>query len=193
MQANRPDVVVTPNGILEMGAVYQAARSWISRSSPMSSASNGRIWLARNGEVMRQETDELWQAQKDRPLTESQLQKTRELYASRQRADLWENFSRRWQGQTSQGGAEARRALGLDPDRPIVLLAANVIGDSLTLGRQVFTESMTEWLERTVLQFAARPQARLVNASIPERYTQGPSVADVVRRVLPELRGTFTW
>ena len=69
-----------------------------------------------------------------------------------------------------------------------------MIGDSLTLGRQVFTESMTEWLERTVLQFAARPQAQLVVRIHPgERYTQGPSVADVVHRVLPELRGTFTW
>jgi len=69
-----------------------------------------------------------------------------------------------------------------------VLLAANVIGDSLTLGRQVFTESMTEWLERTVRHFAARPEIQLVVRIHPgERYTQGPSVADVVRRALPEV------
>jgi hypothetical protein len=189
MQANRPDVVVTPNGsILEMGAVYQAARSLdIPVVTYEFGEQRGRIWLARNAEVMRQETDALWQAQRDIPLTESQRQKVRELFASRQRADLWENFSRRWQGQPSQGGEGARTALGLDLDRPIVLLAANVIGDSLTLGRQVFTESMTEWLERTVLHFAARPQTQLVVRIHPgERYTQGPSVADVVRRVLPE-------
>ena len=40
----------------------------------------------------------------------------------------------------SQGGEQARRDLGLD-ERPLVLLAANVIGDSLTLGRQVFTRA----------------------------------------------------
>jgi hypothetical protein len=68
------------------------------------------------------------------------------------------------------------------------LLAANVIGDSLTLGRQVFSCSMTEWLQRTVQAFAARSDVQLVVRIHPgERYTQGPSVADVVRKVLPEL------
>ena len=104
-----------------------------------------------------------------------------------ERADLWENFSRRWQGLPSQGGEQARRALGLD-ERPVVLLAANVIGDSLTLGRQVFTESMTEWLQRSVQYFAGRPEVQLVVRIHPgERYTKGPSVADVVKQALPEL------
>ena len=85
-------------------------------------------------------------------------QQVRELFASRQRADLWQNFSRRWQGQPGQGGEQARRALGLD-QRPVILLAANVIGDSLTLGRQVFSRDMTEWLQRTLRNFSHRPGA----------------------------------
>ena len=48
--------------------------------------------------------------------------------------------ARRWQGVPSEGGEKVRPALGLD-ERPIVLLATNVIGDSLTLGRQVFSNS----------------------------------------------------
>jgi hypothetical protein len=136
---------------------------------------------------MRQETDALWAARQDQPLTESQWEQVRLLFASRQHASLWENFSRRWQGTPSQGGEKVRQNLGLDA-RPIVLLAANVIGDSLTLGRQVFSQSMTEWLERTVLDFARRPEAQLVVRIHPgERYTTGPSVANVVQRVLPEL------
>jgi hypothetical protein len=114
------------------------------------------------------------------PLSEEQQEQVRDLYASRQRASLWENFSRRWQGQPSQGGEQARSTLGLD-GRPVVVLAANVIGDSLTLGRQVFTESMTDWLQRTVRYFAARTDAQLVVRVHPgERYTQGPSVAEVI-------------
>ncbi|HEX9028912.1 MAG TPA: hypothetical protein VF823_07050, partial [Anaerolineales bacterium] len=146
-----------------------------------------RIWLAQGAEVMRQETGELWAARQDQPLGESQWEQVRALFASRQKASLWENFSRRWQGVPSQGGAQVRQALGLD-SRPVVLLAANVIGDSLTLGRQIFSLSMTQWLERTVQYFASRPETQFVVRIHPgERFTKGPSVADVVRHALPEL------
>lgn len=189
MQSNRPDVVLTPNGsILEMGAVYQAAR-WL--DIPVVTyefgEQRGRIWLAYNDEVMLQNSTELWQAWKDQPLTNSELGQIRALYASRQNASLWENFSRRWQGLPSQGGEQVRQALGLD-NRPLAVLAANVIGDSLTLGRQVFSRDMTEWLQRTLRNFSQRPQTQLVVRIHPgERYTKGPSVADVIHACLPEL------
>lgn len=185
----RPDAVITPNGsILEFGVIYQVARYL---GIPVMTYEFGeqreRIWLAQNGEVMRQETDALWQARKDTTFSDDQMEQSRALYTSRQRADLWGNFSRRWQGMPSQGEDHVRAALGLN-ERPVVLLAANVIGDSLTLGRQVFTTTMTEWLQRTVTYFSARPDVQLVVRIHPgERYTNGPSVADVVNQALPEL------
>ena len=103
----------------------------------------------------------------DCPLTESQWEQIRALYASRQNGRLWENFSRLWQGLPSQGGEQVRQALGLDA-RPIVLLAANVIGDSLTLGRQIFSKNMTEWLERSVQLFRrTATMSSLLCASTP--------------------------
>lgn len=185
-----PDVIITPNGsILENGIIYQVAHYL---DIPVVTYEFGeqrqRIWLAHNAEVMRQETDILWEARKHQTLSESQWKQVRTLFASRQSADLWENFSRRWQGLPSQGGTEVRTDLGLD-SRPIVLLAANVIGDSLTLGRQVFSQSMTEWIKRTVEYFIARDDVQLVVRIHPgERYTQGPSVAEVVRRALSDLQ-----
>lgn len=189
LKSNPIDIVLTPNGsILETGAIYQVARYL---GIPITTYEFGeqrqRIWLAQNDEVMRQETDQLWQARKDQSLTDDQMAKVQELFASRQRADLWENFSRRWQGLPSQGGEQVRHNLGLD-DRPMVLLAANVIGDSLTLGRQVFSRSMTDWLKKTLVHFAGMPMVQLVVRIHPgERYTKGPSVGDVVRQVLPDL------
>ena len=183
---HRPDVIVLPNGtILEFGVLYQVARFL---DIPVVTYEFGeqrqRIWLARNAEVMRQQTDDLWQARKDQPLTEQQQAQVRELFAARQRASLWENFTRRWQGAPSEGGARVRQALNLD-ERPVVLLATNVIGDSLTLGRQVFSDSMTEWLERTTQFFASRPEVQFVIRVHPgELITKGPSVADVVLRAL---------
>ena len=188
IKEQKPDVIVTPNGsILEMGAIYQVARYLgIPVVTYEFGEQRGRIWLAQNAEVMRQETDDLWAARKHIPLSEQQWEQVRSLFTSRQRADLWENFARRWQGLPNQGGEQARSDLGLD-DRPVILLAANVIGDSLTLGRQVFSPNMTEWLQRTVGYFTGRSDAQLVVRIHPgERYTQGPSVADVVRQVLPQ-------
>lgn len=193
LQRHKPDVVILPNGtILEFGAVYQVVRHL---GLPVVTYEFGeqrdRIWLAQNSEVMRQDTDAVWQARKGHALSQEQLDQVQRLFASRQRASLWENFARRWQGVPSEGGEQVRRSLGLD-QRPIVLLATNVIGDSLTLGRQVFSDTMTEWLERTVLYFAEHPEVQLVVRIHPgELITKGPSVADVVRRAFPTIPGNI--
>ena len=189
LKNNLPDTVVVPNGsILEFSAIYQAARYL---GIPVVTYEFGeqreRIWLAQDAEVMRQETDDLWEARKALPLEPEQLDQVRALFAARQRASLWENFARRWQGVPSEGGEKVRSELALD-GRPVVLLATNVIGDSLTLGRQVFSDSMTTWLERTMQYFAAHRNVQFVVRIHPgELITKGPSVADVVRRTLPDL------
>ena len=189
LRDNKPDVVVLPNGtILEFGVIYQVARYLdIPVVTYEFGEQRNRIWLAQNAEVMRQDTNALWSSRKGEKLNPDQLTQVRKLFAARQRASLWENFARRWQGVPSEGGEPVRLSLGLDK-RPIVLLATNVIGDSLTLGRQVFSDSMTEWLERTVLFFAGRPEVQLVARIHPgELITKGPSVADVVQRALPAI------
>jgi capsule polysaccharide export protein KpsC/LpsZ len=73
-------------------------------------------------------------------------------------------------------------------DRLMVLLATNVLGDSLTLGRQVFSKTMAEWIERSVEYFAKRSDIQLVIRIHPgEILTHGPSMVDVVNAVLPQL------
>ncbi len=189
MRANPPQVVIVPNGsILEMGIIYHVARYLdIPTITYEFGEQRNRIWLAKNKEVMRQETDDLWAAYKDLPLTESELSKVRDLFDSRQNADLWKNFSRRWQVLPSQGGDQVRQSLELD-NRPVVLLAANVIGDSLTLDRQFFSRNMSEWLERTMQYFAEHPDLQLVVRIHPgERYTKGPSVAALVNQAVPTI------
>jgi hypothetical protein len=184
-----PDAIILPNGtILEFGVIYQVARFLgIPTVTYEFGEQCDRIWLAQNSEVMRQETTQLWHARQDQALNPEQLNQVRQLFSARQHASLWENFARRWQGVPSEGGAQVRQTLGLD-QRPVILLATNVIGDSLTLGRQVFSDSMTEWLERTVGYFAARTDVQLVVRIHPgELITKGPSVADVVHKILPSI------
>jgi len=189
LQKHKHDVIILPNGtILEFGVIYQVARYLGLRTVTYEfGEQRDRIWLAQDAEVMRQDTSALWQLRRDQSLTQDQAHQVRKLFSARQRASLWENFARRWQGVPSEGGTQVRQTLGLD-GRPIALLATNVIGDSLTLGRQVFSDSMTEWLERTVQYFAACPNVQLVVRIHPgELITNGPSVADVVHKALPTI------
>lgn len=189
LKSNRPDVVIIPNGtIQELGIVYRVARILnIPAVTYEFGDQRQRIWVAQNTEVMRQETDELWNTRQQVPLSEFELDRLRALFTARQRASLWENFARRWQETLPQGGETVRAALGLD-QRPVALLATNVLGDSLTLGRQVFSKSMAEWISRTVQYFAGRDDVQLVIRVHPgEVLTHGQSMVDVVHHVLPRL------
>ena len=186
---NTPDYIIIPNGtIQEMGVLYRIAK-WM--QIPVTTYEFGeqrkRIWIAQNREVMRQETDDLWNARKNIPLTDEDFEKMRNMLSARQRADLWGNFTRRWQGTEKVGSEKIRADLKLD-DRPIVLLATNVLGDSLTLGRQIFSKNMAEWIERTVQYFAERKDAQLIIRVHPgETLTHGQSMVDVVNRLMPML------
>ncbi|HEX9018634.1 MAG TPA: hypothetical protein VF806_05585 [Anaerolineaceae bacterium] len=189
LKANRPDVVIIPNGtIQELGVVYRVARYLGIRTVTYEFGDQRqRIWLAQNAEVMRQETDTLWQARDGHALSEDQLERMHSLFMARQRGALWENFARNWQDTPAEGGEKARAALGLD-SRPVVLLATNVLGDSLTLGRQIFSQSMAEWISRTVQYFAGRPDVQFIIRVHPgEVLTHGLSMVDVVKQVLPRL------
>lgn len=185
----RPEVIITPNGsILEMGAIYQTATFM---KIPVVTYEFGeqreRIWFAQNNEVMQQDTSEMWEQRQASPLNPQQWDQIKSLYAARQNASLWKNFARLWQEQPSQGGDQLRQSLQLD-QRPVILLAANVIGDSLTLGRQIFSRNMTDWLQKTALYFSKRQDVQLIIRIHPgERYTNGPSVAHIVRQALPEM------
>ncbi|TAK12377.1 MAG: hypothetical protein EPO32_08785 [Anaerolineae bacterium] len=189
LKANPPEVVIVPNAlILEFGALFQTARHL---GIPVVSYEFGeqrdKIWFSKDVEVMLQDTRALWAKFKDAPFSEAQFEQVRGLFTHRRTASLYENFYRKWQVTPSEGAQTARAKLGLD-DRPVAVLAANVIGDSLTLGRAVFSESMTEWLRRTLRHYAARPDWQFVLRVHPgEANMTGPSVADLARAELPEL------
>lgn len=189
LRAEKPDVVIVPNGtIMELGVCYHVARSLkIPTTTYEFSDQRNRFWIAQNSEIMHQDTNELWKARLDEKLSDEQLEKVRALMISRQKASLFENFSRLWQGIPTQGSEKTRNNLGLD-QRPIVLLATNVLGDSLTLGRQVFTKSMAEWVERTVQYFFARKDAQLVIRVHPgEIKSRGVTMVEIIHRLMPEL------
>ncbi len=183
------DVVIVPNGtIQELGVVYRVARHL---DTPVVTYEFGeqreRIWLGQNSEIMRQDTDALWKSRKKRPINKDQRSRIESLYRAREGGRQWENFARLWQGISPQGSEAIRKQLNLD-GRPVVMISTNVIGDSLTLGRQAFTNGMTEWLVRILNYFSSKTEIQVVIRVHPgEILTRGTSVVDIVKETLPEL------
>src|SRR5512138_1476053 len=190
MQTHRPDVVLIPNGlILEMGIVFRVARYLnIPAMTFEFNDQREQIWLAQNTSIMRQDTDYLVEARCRLPMTDEMYERLADLENARRGARVWGKSKRLWQYVSAQGADVTRKALGLD-DRPVVLLAANVLGDSLTLGRNIFAESMSEWITKTVQYFAKREDVQLVVRIHPGEkiVPQAKSMGTVVREALPEI------
>ncbi len=189
LTAHKSDVVIVPNGtIQEMGVVYRVARHLkIPAVTFEFGDQRERIWIGQDSEIMQHETGDLWKAKGEKPLDDDQVKRLQELYAARVNAKTWKNFTRKWQEIPTQGGKAIREKLKLD-DRPVVLLATNVLGDSLTLGRQVFSKNMAEWIERTVTHFAQHDEIQLVIRVHPgETLTHGTSMVDIVRAQFEDI------
>ena len=188
-EENKPDVVIVPNGmVFEYGAALNTAKHL---GIPVVSYEYGeqaeKLWLDKDRSVMLQDSTEVWTSVKGIEFTTEQKEEIEELYANRVNANLWQNFERKWQGVPKQGDQAIKDQLGLD-DRPIALLASNVIGDSLTLQRATFTGTMTEWLRRTIKYFIDRSDVQFVLRTHPgELVAKGPSVVDLVEAEFPEL------
>ena len=190
MQANKPDVVLIPNGlILEMGIVYRVARYLgIDAITYEFNDQREQIWIAQNSSIMRQDTDYIVDARCSLPMTDEMFERVADLENARRGARVWGKSKRLWQYVSSQGAAETRQILRLD-NRPVVMLAANVLGDSLTLGRDIFASSMTEWITKTVQYFAKRTDVQLIIRVHPgeKLVPQAKSMATVVKEALPEM------
>jgi hypothetical protein len=189
IQDERPETVLIPNGLVtELGIFYQVARHLdVMTVTYEFNDQREQIWLSQNDVVMRQNTDALWAAKGGTPLTETEREKIAALEDARTSAKKYGKGTRFWQDVASVGGEKLRADLGLDA-RPVVLLATNVLGDSLTLGRNVFTTSMAEWIAKTAQYFAARTDVQLVVRIHPgERLMKGPSSLGVIHTALPEM------
>jgi len=189
LAAHKTDVVVLPNGtIQEMGILFRVAQ-YLDIPTVTFEFGDKRehIWLAQDDEIMRHDTTALWQAKQNEPLDEDQLGQLHALFSARQDAKTWKNFTRQWQDTPTEGGTSVIKKLGLD-ERPVVLLATNVLGDSLTLDRQVFSRTMAEWIVKCLRYFADRDDIQLIVRVHPgETLTHGTSMVDVVKKEMGDI------
>lgn len=189
LRSNKPDSVIIPNGtVMELGVAFRVCKYFkIPVVTYEFSEQKQTMWLTQNDEVMKQDTGLLWKMNEDLKLTDSHKKMIETLISSRKNAVLFTNFSRLWQNAPSGGAMKVKKRLGLD-DRKVVLLATNVLGDSLTLGRQTFSKSMTEWILRTIQYFIERKDVQLVIRIHPgEAQLKNGSIFDKIRETLPQL------
>ncbi len=182
-----PDAVLIPNGLVsELAVAYQAARHLnLNAVTYEFNDQREQIWISQNDIVMYQNTDALWDARGSHPLDDAQRQVIAEFEDARSHARKYGKGTRFWQDVAPVGAEQLRQSLSLDA-RPVVLLATNVLGDSLTLGRHIFAGSMAEWITRTVQYFAGRSDVQLVVRVHPgERLMKGPSILGVIDAALP--------
>ncbi len=189
LKRTQPDILIVPNGtILEMGVAYQAAKLLGIQTITFEFADQReRIWLAQDAEIMSHDTSALWEALGNQPLPEKARNALLDMFAARKNAKLWGNFARQWQQTPTQGAQKVREQLGLDK-RPVALLATNVLGDSLTLGRQQISETMADWIIGTIRYFCQRTDLQLVIRIHPgELLTHGTSMVEVIEKAFGEL------
>ncbi len=191
LQRLQPDVLVVPNAaVLEFGVAYEVARFLGLRVvSYEFEYQKGHVWVAHDTPVMDLNTDALWEAVRDLPLREDQWQRLQAMMTARRGGRTWGDHVRAWQNSRRAGAEALRQRLGLD-DRPLVLIATNVFGDSMTLDRQVFSQGMADWLADTLRFFARRPQVQVVVRVHPGEALLAPgglSMLQVVRQTLPTL------
>ena len=189
LKREKPDLLIVPNGtILEMGVVWQIASLLGIETVTFEFADQQeRIWIAQNDEIMSHHTRDLWEGLGGQALPEKAKQALMDLFAARKQARLWGNFARQWQQNPVRGGAEVRDNLNLD-ERPLALLATNVLGDSLTLGRQRICPTMADMIVGTISYFIAHPEMQLVIRVHPgELKTHGTSMVDVIENDFANL------
>ena len=184
------DAVIVPNGgILEFAAVRAAAEEAGAKVVTYEfGEQRERIWIAQNDLVMRQDTSPLWQVCSDIGLTGAQTDRMAELHQARRSGKSWAQFKREWQARSASGSKAVADQLGLDVTKPVILLCTNVMGDSLAIDREVFTEGMGDWLTETVRHFADPEKGQLVVRIHPgEMVGAGYPSSEIVRTALPSM------
>jgi hypothetical protein len=150
-------------GVLEFGAIYRYFQSINIPVTTFESVDiRNRIWIAHHESVVRADTTELWKSDEPHTVTPERRKRIEKIMHKRQTPGSG-TFVIPYQ-KTHPASAETVRAqLGLDVQRPTILICPNVPFDAVFYsgGRQVFS-GMWEWLVETCRVLAQRNDCQVV-------------------------------
>ena len=103
--------------------------------------------------------DAVWEAERERPLSDSELQAIdKYLEARRRGVGTLDNF---WRNRI-EDVSQIRRDLRLESGRQLVVMFCNILWDSAVVGRDLAFASMGDWVLGGIMWAAANPDVDLV-------------------------------
>lgn len=193
LDREKPDMVWTMNGLFFSEAILH----WLSKERNISILDyeggyrpGNHIIIARNQIAGYYYLDSHWPAEKERSLTPTESERI-ETYLRKRRTGKDAIVSTMYP--TMQTSREAITAqLGLDPQKPIVLLLTNVVWDSSVVNRDGIFNNISQWLEMTLEHFCKTSDKQLIVRVHPGEISavmrrSVEQMTDVIRNRFPAL------
>jgi hypothetical protein len=192
LRQNAYDVIFTHNGkLLEFGAVFETSRFLeLPAVTQEFGEQQGRCWVGQGSPALDfEEISDLWKEHGQKPLLPDQWKVVKDWHHARRSAQQWSTFTHVYQRSPSKGVETVKAQLGLTLNKPVVLLCSNVAWDSKVLGRQIFTDGISDWIRRTVRYFAQRNDCTLVVRIHPDEIRWGTAqpIEQSVKEAVPSL------
>ena len=155
------DKIVVQNGSLLMSSSIWgvARRHGVAVDTMEFLTRDGTISLRHEACASQGELGDDWIEVADKPLTVTQEQRLSEYLSDRENSvgnDY--DYNRGYESDIE----EVRNRLGVQPNRPTVVLFTNVTWDSAVLGRDSAFPGVAAWVFRTIREFEKRPHLNLV-------------------------------
>jgi hypothetical protein len=192
LDQDRPDLIWTMNGTFFSEGILQHLAE--ERGIPFLDYEAGyranAILVARNQIAGYYEMDSHWATETNRPLTPGEAEEL-EAYL-RQRRTGKDIFIASMYPSMQTSMPAIRQQLGLDSQKPLVLMLTNVIWDSSVVNRDTIFGHVSQWLETTLEHFIRCPEIQLVvrihpgEASTALNETEEP-VGGLIRERFPVL------
>lgn len=188
---NHYDRVIVPNGVsLDFGAVYSYLSS---RGIPVSSIEmwdiNGRVVVSNDTPVVQINTENLWLKDEPHSLSESTHARVQKVVETRQEPAS-KDLTIMYQCAKLESSDQIRSQLGLDSDKPVVLICPNVPFDSIFyVERKKNFLSMREWLVKTVEYLGKRTDCQVIVRSHPAEvhYDVTETTKSLINDIYPIL------
>lgn len=186
----RPDLAVVFNGgVMEYGATFEAARRLDIdvMCFEASAQRRGNYVLSFNQPFGALDTTALWRSDEPHHMTSQRRQRVMEWVNSRGGVERFDKKIGERKLDRHQERVLAKE-IGLNPDKPIVVLVPNLTWDTGVQGRDTIFESVRDWAISTVEHFECNPDIQLVIRCHPLEETRSDEfLGQFVRERWPQL------
>ena len=181
---HRYDGMITPSGwVLEFGAAYRLARLVGLPCATLEIHDRRNfIHAGQTVPVLCQDNAAAWRADEPHEYSSKRDLRVQHILSGRKSGD-WAEYIIRCQTTRPAPVEELLQQFGLDPEKRVALLCANVAHDSVVLGRSDVFTSHSDWIRRTIDLFARRADWQLLIRAHPAERLMEPdeSVESAVR------------